>query len=157
AGLSYRNEGAFRLMLDDRPSAAQLDLHLSELLETALTEASPKFHLWPGAGSVTIADNAGAEPWRRDRVRGQDVAAWGDGLAFAEDRRLLIDPARGRLVVPGGLAAGDAVFAQHYHFGLTHWVGAGPCPHVADLSPDDEVTGELPSGAVDADGFFTDP
>src|SRR5690606_39989443 len=59
---------------------------------------------------------------------------------------LLIDPARGRLVVPGGLAAGDAVFAQHYHFGLTHWVGAGPFPHVADLSPDDEVTGELPSG-----------
>src|SRR5690606_11171182 len=70
---------------------------------------------------------------------------------------LLIDPARGRLVVPGGLAAGDAAFAQHYHFGLTHWVGAGPFPHIADLSPDDEVTGELPSGAVDADGFFTDP
>ena len=157
AGLEYRTEAAFRRLLEDRLSSGQLDLHLSDLLEAALTQDSPKVHLWPAAVSVAVADDAGAEPFRRHQVLGADLATWGEGLEVEEDRRLLLDPARGRLVLLGELAEGDRVFAQHYHFGLAHAVGAGPFDHRADLSPDDEITGELPSGPIDANGFFTDP
>ena len=60
AGFTFRTEGAFRRLLDDRLTPAQQILHLSDLLEAAITDASPKFHLWPGAVSLVIADNAGA-------------------------------------------------------------------------------------------------
>ena len=157
AGLEYRTETAFRRLLDDRLNAAQLTLHLSELLEAALTLDSPKFHLWPAAVSVAVADNAGADPFLRHEVLGADLETWGSGLTVETDRRLLVDPARGRFMLLGAFDATDRVFAQHYHFGLTNPVGAGPFDHAADLSPDSEVTGTLPSGPVNADGFFTDP
>ena len=157
ADLEYRTEATFRRLLDDRLSAAQLTLHLSDLLEAALTQDSPKFHLWPAAASIAVAANAGAEPFRRHQTLGADLEAWGSGLTVENDRRLLVDPARGRFVLLGAFDATDRVFAQHYHFGLTHPVGAGPFDHAADLSPDSEVTGNLPSGPVDAAGFFTDP
>ncbi|MGH6904998.1 MAG: hypothetical protein ACREIR_19915, partial [Geminicoccaceae bacterium] len=72
AGLEYRTEAAFRRLLTERLSGAQLNLHFSDLLEAALTPASPKFHLWPAAVSVAVADNAGAEPFRRHEVLGAD-------------------------------------------------------------------------------------
>ena len=157
AGLEYRTEAAFRRLLNDRLSAAQLTLHLSGLLEAALTQDSPKFHLWPAAVSIAVAANAGADPFRRHQILGADLEAWGGGLIVENDRRVLVDPARGRFMLRGAFKATDQVFAQHYHFGLTNPVGAGPFEHAADLSPDGEVTGTLPSGPVDADGFFTDP
>ena len=157
AGLEYRTEIAFRRLLDDRLSAAQLTLHLSDLLEAALTQDSPKFHLWPAAVSIAVAENAGADPFRRHQVLGADLETWGSGLTVEDDRRLLIDPARGRFVLLGEFDTTALVFAQHYHFGLANPVGAGPFDHAADLSPDSDVTGTLPSGPVDADGFFTDP
>lgn len=157
AGLAYRTESAFRRTLSERLDAGQLTLHLSDLLEAALTQESPKFHLWPGAVSIAVADNAGADPFRRHEVLGADLETWASGLTLESDRRVLIDPARGRFVLLGALDTSDHAFAQHYHFGLTHAVGAGPFDRKADLSPDSEVTGTLPSGPVDAEGFFTDP
>ena len=157
ADLEYRTEAAFRRLLSDRLSAAQLTLHLSDLLEAALTQDSPKFHLWPAAVSIAVAANAGADPFRRHQIVGADLETWGSGLTVEDDRRLLVDPARGRFVLLGAFGTTDRVFAQHYHFGLTNPVGAGPFDHAADLSPDSEVTGTLPAGPVDADGFFTDP
>ena len=157
AGFEYRTETAFRHLLDDRLNAAQLTLHLSELLEAALTLDSPKFNLWPAAVSVAVADHAGADPFLRHEVLGADLATWGSGLTVENDRRLLVDPSRGRFMLLGAFGATDRVFAQHYHFGLTNPVGAGPFDHAADLAPDSEVTGTLPSGTVNADDFFTDP
>ena len=133
AGLEYRTETAFRRLLDDRLDAAQLTLHLSELLEAALTLDSPKFHLWPGAVAVAVADNAGADPFLRHEVLGADLKTWGSGLTVEHDRRLLVDPSRGRFMLLGAFGATDRVFAQHYHFGLTNPVGAGPFDHAADL------------------------
>ena len=104
-----------------------------------------------------MADHAGADPFLRHEVLGADLATWGSGLTVENDRRLLVDPARGRFVLLGAFDATDRVFAQHYHFGLTNPVGAGPFDRAADLAPDSEVTGTLPSGTVNADGFFTDP
>jgi hypothetical protein len=157
ADLDYRTETAFRRLLEDRLSGAQLTLHLFDLLEAALTQESPKFHLWPTALSVAVADNAGAGPFRRHQILGADLETWGAGLVVEDDRRLLVDPARGRFALLGTFDATDQAFAQHYHLSLTNPVGAGPFDHAADLSPDGEVTGTLPSGPVDADGFFTDP
>jgi hypothetical protein len=157
AGLEYRTETAFRRLLDDRLDAGQLALHLSELLEATLTPDSPKFHLWPAAVSIAVADNAGADPPLRHEVLGADLETWGSGLTVEDDRRLLVDPSRGRFVLLGAFDATDRVFAQHHHFGLTNPVGAGPFDRAAELAPDSEVTGTLPSGAINADGFFTDP
>jgi hypothetical protein len=157
AGFEFRTEGAFRRLLDDRMTNAQQILHLSDLLEAAITETSPKVHLWPGALSLAIADNAGADPLRRHEVVGADLAAWGAGVSVEADRRALVDPARGRVLVLGGIGAGDALFDQRYHFGLVNPVGAGPFDRAAGLSPDSAVTGTLPAGPVNGDGFSTDP
>ena len=157
AGFEYRTESAFRRLLDDRLNASQLVLHLADLLEAALTPASPKFHLWPAAIAVTLADDAGAAPLQRHQVVGADLDGWGSGLTLESDRRLLVDPTRGRCRLLGGLDSGQHLFAQHHHFGLAGPLGAGPFDHAADLAPDSAVTGTLPAGPVDAEGFFTDP
>ncbi len=157
AGFEFRTEGAFRRLIDDRLTPAQRILHLSDLLEAAITETSPKVHLWPGALSLAIADNAGAEPLRRHEAIGADLSEWGAGVGVEADRRALVDPARGRILVPGGIGGGDVLFDQRYHFGLVSPVGAGPFDRAAGLSPDGEVTGTLPAGPVNGDGFFTDP
>lgn len=156
-GLTYRNESGFRRMLGDRLTPAQLILHLSDLLEDSLTPLSPKVHLWPGAVALTIAAGAGAEPLLRHQALGADLATWGAGVTVQPDRRALVDPARGRILLTDAPGAGEALFARLHHFGLANPVGAGPFDRAAGLSPEDEVTGTLPTGPTDADGFFTDP
>ena len=91
------------------------------------------------------------------RPVGADLTNWGPVSASSPIAASLVDPARGRVLVPGVIGAGDALFAQHYHFGLTSPVGAGPFDRAATLSPDSQVTGTLPAGPVNGDGFFTDP
>lgn len=157
AGFEYRNETAFRRLLDERLTAAQQILHLSDLLEAALTATSPKFHLWPGAVSLAIAENAGAEPLRRHEALGADLSNWGSGITVEADRRALVDPVRGRVLLQSAPGAEQALFAQCYHFGLMNPVGAGPFDRAATLSPDSAVTGTLPTGPLNADDFFTDP
>ncbi len=157
AGLVYRNESGFRRMLDDRLSAAQQILHLSNLLEASLTSQSPKFHLWPAAVALTIGPSAGADPLLRHEALGADLTNWGAGITVQADRRALVDPARGRILLTDAIGAGESLFARLYHFGLANPVGAGPFDRAATLSPDDLVTGTLPTGPTDADDFFTDP
>jgi hypothetical protein len=157
AGLEYRTESGFRRMLEARLTPAQLILHLSDLLESALTPLSPKRHLWPGAVAVTIASGAGAETLLRHEALGADLTNWGAGLTVEPDRRVLIDPLRGRILLTGAIGSGEALFARLHHFGLANPVGAGPFDRAATLSPENTVTGTLPSGPTDADGFFTDP
>jgi hypothetical protein len=157
AGFTFRTEAAFRRLLDDRLTPAQRNLVLSDLLEAALNEGSPKFHLWPGAVSLAIGDNAGAAPLLRHQALGADLSAWGAGVTVEPDRRALVDPARGRVLATAAIAPGNALFAQRYHFGLVNPVGAGPFDRSGELAPDAAVTGTLPAGAVNTDGFFTDP
>ena len=144
-------------MLEARLTPAQLILHRSDLLEAALTPLSPKLHLWPGAVAVTIAAGAGADPLLRHQALGADLANWGAGIVVEADRRALIDPHRGRILLTGAIGSGAALFAGLYHFGLANPVGAGPFDRAAALSPEGSVTGTLPAGPTDADGFFTDP
>lgn len=156
-GFRFRNESAFRRLLDDRLTPAQVIFHLSALLEAAITDESPKRHLWTGAVRLAIADNAGADALRRHEILGADLADWGTSLTVEDDRRALIDPARGRVVVLATLGVGGALFVQRFHFGLVNPVGAGPFDRAALLSPDADVDGEIPSGTVNGDGFFVDP
>lgn len=157
AGFEFRTESAFHRLLDHRLTPAQKTLHLSKLLEAALSDDAPKTHLWPQAVAVTLATGAGADPFLRHEVLAADLADWGGGITVQADRKALVDPTRGRVRLLEAPGVGEALFAQRYHFGLTNPVGAGPFDRVAMLSPDSAVDGSLPSGAVDADGFFTDP
>ncbi|MDO6416125.1 hypothetical protein Q4F19_17195 [Sphingomonas sp. BIUV-7] len=157
AGFEYRTESAFRRMLDDRLTPAQQIVHRPMLLEEALTQLSPKVHLWPGAISLTIADNAGAAPLLRHEALGADLATWATAVTVEPDRRALIDPARGRVQLTAAPPTGQAPFAQRYHFGLANPVGAGPFDRAAMLSDNDDVTGTLPTGPINGEGFFTDP
>lgn len=157
AGLEYRTEAAFRQLLEARLSPAQIALARSDLLEAALTDASPKFHLWPGALALAIAGGAGAGPLLRHEVVGADLTTWGAGVTVEQDRRALADPARGRVLLTEPVASGEALFGLRHHVGMVSPVGAGTYDRAASLSPDAEVTGALPTGAVDGDGFFTDP
>ena len=154
-GLEYRTESAFRALLESRLTPAQLATSLSALLEAAITDDSPKFHLWTGALSLTTGASAGNAPFARHEVLAADLQNWGSGITPQGDRRALLDPARGRVLTVA--APGATLFALRYHFGLMHPVGAGPFDRAAMLSADAEVTGTLPAGAVDGDGFFTDP
>jgi hypothetical protein len=156
-GLEYRTESGFRRMLEARLTPAQLVLHRSDLLEAALTALSPKLHLWPGAVAVTIAASAGADPLLRHQARGADLANWGAAIVVEADRRALIDPLRGRILLTGAIGSGAALFAGLHHFGLANPVGAGPFDRAATLSPEGSVTGTMPAGPTDAGGFFTDP
>src|SRR4051812_35100886 len=157
AGFEFWTESGFRRLLTDRLNAAQLTLHLSGLLETALTETSSKFHLWPGAVSLGVAASAGAPPLLRHEAAGADLATWGAGVSVEPDRRALIDPARGRVLLTGAIPAGQALFAHLHHVALADALGAGSFDRVATLAPDSAVTATLPAGATDAEGFFTDP
>lgn len=157
AGFTYRDEGAFRALLEARLTPPQILAHLSGLLEAALTPDSPKGHLWPGALSLAAGASAGAAPFARHQVLGADLATWGSGIVPETDRRALLDPVRGRVLLTSAPEPDSRLFVQRWHVGLMNPVGAGPFDRAATLSPDAAVTGTLPAGAVDGAGFFTDP
>lgn len=157
AGLEFRTETAFRGVLSARLNPAQLALNRAPLLEAALIDISPKRHLWPNAVSLTIAPSAAAGPFERREVLAADLETWGAGVTVEPDRRLLVDPARGRVLLTAAPGAGEELFALRLHFGLVNPVGAGPYDRAGALALDADVTGSLPTGPVDGDGFFTDP
>lgn len=156
AGFEYRTEAAFRAMLEARLTPLQLLLNRALLLEAALTGTSPKRFLWPGAVALAIGESA-AGPLARAEALGADLATWAAGVTVEDDRRALVDPARGRVWLPEPVADGEALFALRHHVGLVAPVGAGPFDRAAALAGDAEVTDTWPAGAVDPDGFFTDP
>ena len=104
-----------------------------------------------------MAASAGAPPLLRHEAVGADLATWGAGVSVEPDRRALIDPARGRVLLTGAIPAGQALFAHLHHVALADALGAGSFDRVATLAPDSAVTATLPAGATDAEGFFTDP
>lgn len=157
AGFEYRNEAAFRRLLEARLSVTQLTLFRGDLLEAALTDTSPKRYLWPNAVSLTVGDSAGEAPLERHQVVGADLTTWGAGVTVTTDRIARLDPARGRVLLETVPAGDDALFALAHHIGLTYPVGAGPFDRAGERSPDADVTDTLPAGTTDAQGFYTDP
>lgn len=157
AGLEFRTETAFRRVLTSRLNPAQLALNRAALLEAALTDASPKRHLWPNAVALTVASSAAAGAFAHRQILGADLGTWGAGVTVEPDRRLLVDPARGRVLLTEAPGAGEELYALRQHVGLIHPVGAGSYDRADALSRDAEITGALPTGPVDGDGFFTDP
>lgn len=156
-GFEYRNESLFRQMLMARLSPVQLALNRAALLVAALTELSPKRHLFPGAVSLGVGASAGVGPVARHEVLGADLETWGTGVTVEPDRRLLVDPTRGRVLLTAAPGTDDSLFALRHHVGLANPVGAGPFDRAGELSRDADVTAELPTGPTDGDGFFADP
>ena len=69
--------------------------------------------------SLTVGASAGSDPFARHQVLGADLATWGGGITPESDRRALVDPARGRVLLT--LTSACAIhcrycFRRHYPY-----------------------------------------
>lgn len=103
---------------------------IADLLDAALTDDSPKANLLANPRTATpsielaLAAGAGASLLPH-AVAGAGLAAWADGSVTGAWVELLLDPARGRVQLPGPLPAGRQLQARLHHYGIAWPLGAG--------------------------------
>ena len=116
-GTRFDDEARLRETLASLPEAADLLAVLRQLVALAITDDSPKVHLYPTAIEVAVAGT----PVPRERLVAANLADWGASLGLGPDVEAAIDPERGRVLVPGG----GALSVPIHHVGRIGPFGAG--------------------------------
>ena len=88
-------------------------------------------------------------------ILGGDLGRWGAGLAPPAPTALIVDPARGRVLLRQPLDPGNALFVQAIFVGAFGEVGAGTYDRRAGLATDDVTV--FGRGPQDADGNDLSP
>jgi hypothetical protein len=119
------------------PLVALDRLQLSSLLSASLRDDSAKSHLLPNAIALFV-NEPDIEPPPPELASGEVLAArlggWRNVLgAVRPEKRVALDPERGRFMLAPDEAADQSVRVGHYHYGFAASIGAGTYDRRSDL------------------------
>lgn len=155
AGQHFVDESRLRRTLLTLLTPATLDANIGALLAATITSDSPKLHLIPGAVAVLVGVDSGEPAVPHEAVLSGDLEDWGASQTPPADKRLVIDPERGRFLLLEDPGPGETVFVSRYHYGFSGPVGAGTYDRRRSVAV--EGLTDLPGGAQAGDGDDLDP
>ena len=136
ASLSHFRAAYLRLLAE---AAQPFDLlAFTALLDAAMTGESPRRNLFGEDASlnlglgVTLATSALTPA----QIAAADLSSWSlspFSPVAPDEARLVVDPARGRVMLPQGTTANAHAYGRRLYYGLFGDVGAGPYPRRSPL------------------------
>jgi len=132
-GVHYANLGHFRADYERLRIAAGQPFDLLafiHLIDDAMTDDSPRRNLFGETASLYLGVGASlaTSGLTAAQIAGADLSQWSTA-PFAPDApgeaRVMIDPARGRVMLPQAIAANMHVYGRRLHYGLFGDLGAG--------------------------------
>ena len=124
-GQRFVDEARLRRTLASLLDAVTLAANIAEILGAAVTADSPKVNLIPAAVSVAVGADDDAPPFPPREILPASLDDWGASLLPAAEKRLVIDPERGRFLLLQDPAPEESVFVPIYQYGFSGEVGAG--------------------------------
>jgi hypothetical protein len=150
-GVLFGNERRLRETLLTLIDTLTLDTNISSILLRSITDDSPRRHLIPEAIAVLVAENSGEAPFSHEMIVSGDLEDWGQSLTLPDDKRIVIDPERGRFLLLEDAGSGEQKFVPVYHYGFSGPVGAGTYDRRGSVVMGDEVT-DIDGGARNTAG-----
>lgn len=126
-----------------------------QVVELSILPREAKTNLWPGAVAVSWELGPSDKPIiPRAHVIAGHLGDWGASLTLPEDKKLVVDPERGRLWFPPGTGPDPnppgTVRVELYHYGFLGEIGAGIYDRRTTVVTGPDVN-ELPDGEVAMD------
>lgn len=153
-GVTFRDAGSLRRVLETRLSPAQQTTFMAALLDATLEPDSNKPVLWGDSIALTVGGDSDVATLTPARVVAAGLDRWEQNLPPEPFQALAFDPDTGRVIDRPARPVGE-MFADVVHYGQFAPLGAGTYGRAGDLSdaPDTEFDG----GATGGQGGFLNP